>query len=249
MRYTKKDVQHELKLTKLRLKTFAEHTGFTYKLDETKYLNMTNRKQAVSQLRSIKWSNVGKKNINFKNLEVSSVNTLHGHKKDVSLNAKEAKEFITGIKKAEKITGEKTKVQIYSNEAKPAAKKYLEKRTNKKAWEAYKTERNEKALNNYYNNIKTMGDATADPALKLVAEIIKKKINNGELTAEILSNSDLYKISGINLFDSDQGDTPIESSASHILQVLREEIPITDTEIIDLGLSMGMKKEDILEIL
>ena len=156
---------------------------------------------------------------------------------------------ITGIKKAEKITGEKTKVQIYSSKAIPAAKKYLSKRTDKKAWDIYKTERNDKALNNYLNNVKTMGDATADPALKLVAEVIKQKINAGVLTADILAKSDLYKISGINLFDSDQGDTPIESSASHILQVLREEIPITDAEIIELGLSMGMEEEDILEIL
>ena len=249
MRYTKKDVKHEITLAKRRLKTFAEHTGFTYELDKDYFLNMANRKKAVSQLRLIKWQNVNKKDIKLDALKVSSVNKLHGVTKKVDLTNKDAKEFISDIKNAEKVTGEKTKVTIYSREAIPAARKFVKHRSDAKWWDEYKAERNEKALNNYYNNVKTMGDATADPALKLVAELIKKKINDGVLTADILAKSDLYKISGINLFDSDQGDTPIESSASHILAVLREEIPITDAEIIELGLSKGMKEEDILEIL
>lgn len=249
MRYTKRDVKHELALAKRRLKTFAEHTGFTYELDEDYFLNMANRKKAVSQLRLIKWQNVGKKNIKLDALKVSSVNKLHGTTKKVDLTNKEAKEFITDIKNAEKVTGEKTKVTIYSREAIPAARNFVKHRGDAEWWKEYKAARNEKALNNYYNNVKTMGEATADTALKMVAELIKRKINNGDLTAEILASSDLYKISGINLFDSDQGDTPIESSASHILQVLREEIPITDAEIRDLGREFGMTDDEINEIL
>lgn len=249
MRYTKRDVKHELALAKRRLKTFAEHTGFTYEIDEDYFLNMASRKKGVSQLRLIKWQNVNKKNIKFNALKVSSVNKLHGNIKTTELTNNEAEQFIKDIKKAEKVTGEKTKVMIYSREAIPAAKKYIAKRTDAKEWEEYKSVRNEKALNNYYNNVKTMGDATADPALKLVSEIIKNKIKDGELTASILNKSNLYKISGINLFDSDQGDTPIESSASHILAVLREEIPITDQEIYDLGHMYGMSDKDIEEIL
>lgn len=249
MRYTKQDVKNELQLLQKRLRTIEKHTGFTLEIDKDYYLNMASRKKAVSQLKLIKWSNINKRDINLTHIDVKSINKLHGKEMTVKLVGKEKNEFLSLIKKGEKVTGEKTKVMIYSEGAKSAARKYIEKRSNAKEWEEYKSVRNEKALNNYYNNVKTMGDATSDPALKLVAEIIKNKIKDGQLTADILNKSNLYKISGINLFDSDQGDTPIESSASHILSVLREEIPITDAEIYDLGHMYGMSDDEINEIL
>ena len=261
IRYTKKDVKKAIKLTKRRLRTFTEHTGLTYAIDEEHFLNMPNRKEAVRQLELIKWSNVDKKKNVLKYVSVFSINTLHGNKKTVELFGKEKEEIIGKQKRATKVTGEEVKVQIFSEKAKEDVKEFFDVRSDNEKWGKWKSDRNKRALNNFYNNVKIMGDATSDPALQLVAQLIKIKVDEGLLTASTLELKKLYEISSINLFDSEQTEEKIKhhksgidvsilkASAGHILQVLREGIPITDEEIIGLGLLRGMELDAIKEIL
>ena len=153
------------------------------------------------------------------------------------------------IKKGENVTGEKTKVIIYSEEAKTSAEKYLSKRQKKKDWKEFKAARDNAALNNYKNKLKQMIEATSDTVLQAVSKLVRKKIDDGTLTADIIKKSELWMISGINMFDSKVGDVLDVTNAEHILNVLRETIPITDEEITNELLASGMKEEDILEIL
>lgn len=248
MAYTKKAVKKQLKLLKQRLKTIEEHTGFTITIDKDYFLSLK-EDAAVRKLKQIKWTNINKVNIDFKGLNVASLNTVKGVERNAFLTKEEGKEFITGMKLAEKVTGEKTKIFIYSESAKENAKKYLHKRTDAAEWQSYIVNRNTAALNNYRNKLNIMKDAVGEKALELVAELVKRKIDEGSLTVEIITRSGLDNISGINMYDSKTGDIEAKGTAEHILDVLRDEIPITDEEIREIGLEKGMTEKEIDELL
>lgn len=248
MAYTKKAVKKQLKLLKQRLKTIEEHTGFTITIDKDYFLNLK-ADAAVRKLKQIKWTNIDKVNIDFKGLNVSSLNTVKGVERNAFLTKEEGKEFITGMKLAEKVTGEKTKIFIYGESAKENARKYLHKRTDASEWQTYMVNRNTTALNNYRAKLDTMYGAVGDEKLKLVSALVKKKIDEGVLTADILTRSKLDMISGINMYDSDQGDVEAAGTAQQILDVLRDEIPITDSEIEELGKIYEINPSEVDELM
>lgn len=269
MRQTKNNVKREIKLAKRRLRTFKEHTGLDYELDEEHFLSLQ-PKEAIKQLKTIKWSNIDKKYKNpLKHVNVSATVNFMGKAKTTIIPKDQKKALVQSFKHREKITGKRIKQNIQSEKGVETAIKFNKKFPTKEDYIKWEQRRDDHALNNYLNNMRQIIKNGDDWFTQEVASILYTLINNG--TIDILSltengaNRWLWDLVAINMFDSDQGEIIMHNGKLLIDRFLEHKDIITEdmlfstyinniahhnkSRIEDFLISYGKNKNEVNDIL
>ena len=255
-RYTKKDVQKAILQANRRLKTFTKHTPtIEYSINEDYFFKLT-RKGAVEALDQLRWSNVRPRRSAKISDEALKGLTMTVHSKnrqgkiDVIIPNEYKERTLRTLKNREDITGKPFNLNLQSQKAEAikAGLEFAGHFANKKEYKEWSDTRKDQAMRNFKNNITNSLSYSTDDLMRALATIIINMLDKGKLTYEMIKESNLNEVAGLNLFDSIE-DVVIKANAQAILDELRIAIPITDEQISELLKKNGLPDEAIDELL
>ena len=177
----------------------------------------------------------------FRGLKITSTGTniYTGKKKEISIQGTvmKRKMFEAEAERTASYTQlgmETPKLNLFGQ---PTAKtlEFEEKYSTPKKILSYWEIRSNNAFNNYINNLeamKAMADNEDDQILfEAIINMIIKKIEEGELDADALNDKQLYKFSGVNLFDS-KILYELRTNAKKIISQLAQAFSLSPYEVI-----------------
>ena len=233
---SKNIVKYELGKLKQRLKTFTQHTGFTYEVDEAYFLSLTDQKGTAERLSKIKWSNAENWRAN-KGIKITAHGTVRGGKVSVPLTDKEAASLTRAIKLREKFMGEKLVANVQSRLSIKAIEKYYRKYASEDKAKQYKHDRDQRAIHNVAERFDKAFGFTNDARYELISLTIMEYITVSNFRSAYKRNSkgtweETMELIDFNVFGSDDPDQiQLRSSSDESISAIIKLLGITDSMI------------------
>lgn len=250
---SKNTVKYELKKLKSRLKTFTQHTGFTYEVDEAYFLSLADQKGTAERLSKIKWSSAEQWRA-IKGINITAHGKVRGGKVEVPLTNKEAAELTRNIKLREKSMKEVLPANVQSKLSLKAINKYYRKYSNPDRAKKYKYERDKKAINNVVERFDKAFGFTNNKRYELIALTIAENVTVTSFRNAYKKNSkgsweETMELIDFNVFGSDDPDQiQLRSSSDESITAIMELLGITE-EMLRNEAKKLYSKEEAEEIL
>lgn len=229
-RITKKAVEREVNAAEERLKEIERLTGAQLSLNKDIIMNDPNRKAVLESLKNIDWGRMqeGKKfKKDFVNAVVEGDYWEKRSHSFVNFKTEVPKELtvrlLTAAARASKVKGFVEPIKAANVES---AIKYFEKYKSPNGWNRHLNALNRKKADNFAENLQAMithGDLSNkdEKALKHLKVIVKKDPNKW---VNIIEKHELYKIAGVNMYDSDEQEVDFKNNSDRILDTMRDEL-------------------------
>ena len=231
---SKNTVKYELKKLKSRLKTFTQHTGFTYEVDEAYFLSLADQKGTAERLSKIKWSNAERWRA-IKGINITAHGIVRGGKVSVPLTDKEAASLTRAIKLREKFMGEKLVANVQSKMSIKAIEKYYRKYASEDKAKQYKHDRDQRAIHNVAERFDKAFGFTNDARYELISLTIMEYITVSNFRNAYKKNSkgnweETMELIDFNVFGSDDPDQiQLRSSSEESISAIINLLGITDS--------------------
>lgn len=248
-RITKKAVEHEIKAAEERLKEIERLTGARLSLNKDIIMNDPNRKAALESLKNIDWGRMqeGKKfKKDFVNAVVEGSYYDYGLKYVVNFKTevqqKDVPRLLTAAAKASKVKGFAEPLNAANVEE---TIKYLSKYKSSNGWNRHLNAVNRKKADNFADNLQAMidygelGDNKDIKAIKHLKVLVRKDPTKW---VGIIEDHKLYKVAGVNMYDSNEQEVDIKNNAKDILKTVRNELKKEYKDDIEKDIEAASKK-------